>query len=58
MGMSCILSRLNIYKGERNKCLGLISMRERVALQDGTFVIESSQRGGTTIRTKIPLKEV
>ena len=38
-----------------DKCLGLIGMRERVALLGGNLVIESVHGEGTTIRVKIPL---
>ncbi len=38
-----------------DKCLGLIGMRERVALLGGSVVIESALGEGTTIRAKIPL---
>jgi len=38
-----------------DRCLGLIGMRERVALLGGTVVIESVPGEGTTIRAKIPL---
>jgi signal transduction histidine kinase len=42
-------------KGDR--CLGLIGMRERVALLGGSVVIESVPGEGTTIRARIPLDE-
>jgi signal transduction histidine kinase len=35
--------------------LGLISMRERVRLVNGNFVIESKPMGGTTIDVRVPL---
>ena len=38
-----------------DKCLGLIGMRERVALLGGSVVVESTPGEGTTIRAKIPL---
>ncbi len=38
-----------------DKCLGLIGMRERVALLGGSVVIESVPGEGTTIRARIPL---
>ena len=47
----------NILQNKHNRCLGLISMRERVTLLRGDFIIESSQGKGTTIRIKIPIKE-
>jgi signal transduction histidine kinase len=47
--------------GEINKkgdlCLGLMGMKERVNLLGGSFVIESTQGEGTTIRVRIPLGE-
>jgi PAS domain S-box-containing protein len=36
--------------------LGLISMRERLQLVNGTFVVESSPGHGTTIRACVPIK--
>jgi signal transduction histidine kinase len=36
--------------------LGLIGMRERIALCGGSFVVESSPGAGTTIRVRIPLE--
>lgn len=35
--------------------LGLVSMRERVRLVNGTFVVNSKPMGGTTIRASVPL---
>ncbi len=35
--------------------LGLISMRERVRLVNGTFAIDSKPMGGTSIRVCVPL---
>jgi signal transduction histidine kinase len=37
-------------------CLGLIGMEERVALMGGTFRIESTSKGGTTLRVEIPVE--
>ena len=37
--------------------LGLVSMRERVHLVNGTIMIESAPSRGTTVRVKIPLEE-
>jgi signal transduction histidine kinase len=45
----------SIVREEGDKCLGLIGMRERVALLGGSVVIESVPGKGTTIRAKIPL---
>ncbi|HXW93563.1 MAG TPA: PAS domain-containing sensor histidine kinase [Terriglobales bacterium] len=36
--------------------LGLISMRERVRLANGTIAIESKPMGGTTIRVRVPFR--
>jgi two-component system, chemotaxis family, CheB/CheR fusion protein len=41
---------------ESNRKLGLIGMRERTALINGTFDIESSDENGTTIYVKIPIE--
>jgi chemotaxis family two-component system sensor kinase Cph1 len=38
-----------------DKCLGLIGMKERVALLGGEVDIESVPGEGTTIRVRIPL---
>jgi signal transduction histidine kinase len=46
---------LSMLDEKRDKCLGLIGMRERVALLGGSAVIESVPGEGTTIRIKIPL---
>ena len=40
----------------RSTGLGLISMRERVRLLNGTILIESQSAGGTTIRVRVPLE--
>ena len=40
-----------------DKCLGLLGMRERVALLGGSVVIETIPGEGTTIRAKIPIEE-
>ena len=37
--------------------LGLVSMRERVALLNGTFTLNSIPKGGTTILITLPLPE-
>jgi len=39
-----------------NSRLGLLGMRERMEMVDGTFTIESSPGNGTTIHAQIPLK--
>jgi signal transduction histidine kinase len=36
--------------------LGLISMRERVALVKGTISIASKPKGGTEIRVRVPVE--
>jgi signal transduction histidine kinase len=46
---------LSMLDEKRDKCLGLIGMKERVALLGGRVVIESVPGEGTTIRVKIPL---
>jgi signal transduction histidine kinase len=38
--------------------LGIVGMRERVSLIGGELTIESSLEQGTTIRTRIPLREI
>ena len=35
--------------------LGLVSMRERLRLVQGTLAIESKPNGGTTIDARVPL---
>lgn len=40
-----------------SRSLGIVGMRERTALLDGTLQIESSPGAGTTVFVKIPLKE-
>jgi len=40
----------------RNRGLGLISMRERLQLVNGTLAIESQPGHGTTIRARVPIK--
>jgi signal transduction histidine kinase len=35
--------------------LGLVGMRERVALVDGSLIVESAPGGGTTLRVTVPL---
>lgn len=35
--------------------LGLVSMRERVRLVNGTIAVESMLNGGTTIHVRVPL---
>jgi signal transduction histidine kinase len=37
--------------------LGLVSMRERVRLVNGTIVIDSKPTGGTTIHVRVPFQE-
>lgn len=48
---------LNILQNKHTKCLGLISMRERVTLLSGNFFIETSRGKGTTLQIKIPIEE-
>jgi signal transduction histidine kinase len=41
--------------GQGRRGLGLLGMRERVALVGGTLLVESEDGGGTTVRARIPL---
>jgi signal transduction histidine kinase len=41
--------------GTASEGLGLVSMRERVAMVGGTFVIASTLRAGTEIKVRIPI---
>jgi len=43
--------------GKDKRSLGLLGMRERVSLLNGTFLLRSSPGGGTRIRIEIPLDE-
>jgi signal transduction histidine kinase len=47
----------SILSEKGDKCLGLLGMRERVALLGGSVVIETIPGEGTTIRAKIPIEE-
>jgi signal transduction histidine kinase len=47
----------SILSEKGDKCLGLLGMRERVALLGGSVVIETIPGEGTTIRAKIPNEE-
>ena len=40
----------------RDGALGLVGMRERLALVDGTLTIESSPAGGTSLHALVPLQ--
>jgi len=40
---------------KQGKGLGLTSMRERVRLVDGAFMIDSRPMSGTTIHVRVPL---
>jgi signal transduction histidine kinase len=40
----------------RGEGLGLVGMRERIALVDGRLSVESSPEGGTTIAVEVPLR--
>ena len=44
-------------KAENNQGLGLLSMRERAAMLDGTFTIRTQAGVGTRMRVEIPIKE-
>lgn len=46
---------LDILQEKRDTCLGLIGMKERIALLGGEVDIESILGEGTTVRVKIPL---
>jgi signal transduction histidine kinase len=46
---------LSMLDEKRDKCMGLIGMKERVALLGGRVTIESVPGDGTTIRVRIPL---
>ena len=39
-----------------DRCLGLISMEERLALLGGTLSIESTLHKGTTVRVEVPIE--
>ncbi len=43
--------------GKDKRSLGLLGMRERASLLNGTFALRSSPGGGTRIRIEIPLDE-
>ena len=34
--------------------IGLVGMRERIALLDGTLTVESSEASGTTLAAEVP----
>ena len=40
----------------RDEGLGLVGMRERIALLDGRVTVESSERGGTTVVVEVPVR--
>jgi signal transduction histidine kinase len=42
--------------GSRNSRLGLVGMKERVEMVDGTLVIASSPGQGTRLTAKLPFK--
>ena len=46
---------LSMLDEKRDECMGLIGMKERVALLGGRVTIESVPGDGTTIRVRIPL---
>lgn len=47
----------DIESEESHKGLGLVSMRERVRLINGTIEIESKPMGGTTVSVRVPLSD-
>ena len=47
----------NVEEAMADRGLGLVSMRERINLVSGTLSIESTPRGGATIRAKVPVEE-
>jgi signal transduction histidine kinase len=46
---------LSMLQEKRDECMGLIGMKERVALLGGQVTIESIPGDGTTIRVRVPL---
>jgi len=48
----------DVESANKGRGLGLISMRERVKLVNGTISIDSKLRGGTEIRVRIPVVPV
>ena len=46
-----------IIQEKGDKCIGLIGMKERVALLGGDLLIQSAPRGGTTLLARIPLSD-
>jgi signal transduction histidine kinase len=45
----------HLTKAKWGKHLGLVGMRERVAMVGGKFVVVSAKGSGTTIRATVPL---
>jgi signal transduction histidine kinase len=39
----------------RSDGIGLIGMRERIELLDGTLAVESSETSGTTVAVEVPV---
>ena len=39
---------------ERGGGIGLVGMRERIELLDGTLTVESSETSGTTLAAEVP----
>jgi signal transduction histidine kinase len=46
----------DVEMSKRSRGIGLISMRERVRLMNGTLSIEAQPRRGTTIHARLPLR--
>jgi signal transduction histidine kinase len=50
-------SATRVLNAKRQKRLGLLGMRERLEMIDGTFAIESAPGKGTTIQAQVPLTD-
>ena len=46
----------HVLSGKKNKRLGLLCMRERLEMVNGSFTVESALGKGTTIRAQIPFR--
>ena len=45
-----------LLRAEKNKCMGLLGMRERVEMVGGRFAITSAPGKGTTVSARVPLR--